>query len=64
MAVPKHKKSKSKTHMHRSHLAIKEPKHIGVCSNPDCKQPVASHQVCTACGYYKGKQVETKKKDK
>jgi len=57
MAVPKNKTSKAKRDSRRSHHAIKEPFHIGTCSNPECRQSVASHQVCPECGFYKGKQV-------
>ncbi|MDD2718007.1 MAG: 50S ribosomal protein L32 [Candidatus Wallbacteria bacterium] len=57
MGVPKRRTPASRKGMRRSHHALPEPKHIGTCSNPDCRQPVASHQICPECGYYKGKQV-------
>ena len=57
MAVPKRKTSKRRRDMRRSHHAIKEPTHITLCSNPDCRKPVRSHEICPACGFYKGKQV-------
>ncbi len=58
MAVPKRKKSKSKTRMRRSHHALSAP-NIRPC--PKCGAYVKSHRVCTECGYYKGELVVEKK---
>lgn len=40
--------------MRRSHHA-KSAVAFSTCSN--CKRPVKPHQMCTACGYYKGEEV-------
>ena len=60
MSVPKHKKTKSKTRMGRSHEAIKVGK-PNLCSK--CKSPVLSHRACPECGFYKGRQVIRSKAD-
>ena len=57
MAVPKKRKSHSKTRMGRSHLALKPSRWV-VC--PQCREPMALHRVCGACGYYRSKQVIVK----
>lgn len=38
----------------RSHLRLK-PMNLVAC--PQCKRPKPSHQVCTNCGTYRGRQV-------
>ncbi|MCB9029957.1 MAG: 50S ribosomal protein L32 [Deltaproteobacteria bacterium] len=53
MAVPKKKTSKMKKRQRRSHHAL-TPQYGIICSN--CGEPVQRHRVCSACGYYKGKQ--------
>ncbi|HSV97042.1 MAG TPA: 50S ribosomal protein L32 [Spirochaetota bacterium] len=50
MAVPKRRKSKSKTRMRRSHDAIGVP-NLRPCSR--CGAYVAPHRVCPECGHYK-----------
>ncbi|OFX07639.1 MAG: 50S ribosomal protein L32, partial [Alphaproteobacteria bacterium RIFOXYD12_FULL_60_8] len=54
MAVPKKKTSKSKRDMRRSHDALK-PSNGSEC--PNCGEVKRSHHVCTACGYYDGREV-------
>lgn len=54
MSVPKQRKTHSKTRMGRAHKKLKKVQGT-VCSH--CKKPVLAHQVCAACGYYKGRQV-------
>jgi len=55
MAVPKKRKSKSKTRMRRSqHDKIKKP---GYAWCPECGEPKMPHRVCMSCGMYKGEQV-------
>jgi len=54
MELPKRKTSQSKRNMRRSHDALTAPQWL---SCPQCGEPVLSHRVCTACGYYRGKQV-------
>ncbi|HNX57703.1 MAG TPA: 50S ribosomal protein L32 [Spirochaetota bacterium] len=58
MAVPKRKKSKSKQRMRRSQLKIGSPS-LRPC--PRCGAYVASHRVCSECGYYKGDTVVEQK---
>ncbi len=55
MAVPKRKKSKSRTRMGRSHHAL-TPKNTISCSN--CGEPVLPHRMCPSCGHYKGRSVK------
>lgn len=57
MAVPKKRKSHSKTRMGRSHLALK-PNGWVIC--PQCRETMTLHQVCGSCGYYRSKQVVVK----
>ncbi len=54
MAVPKKKKSRSKSGMTRAHYHLKAPGWVG-CAQ--CQEPMRLHRVCGACGYYKGKKV-------
>lgn len=60
MAVPKHKTSKSKRDMRRSHQNLEAPT-LSKC--PECGEPKLPHHVCPNCGQYKGKQVADKKED-
>jgi len=60
MSVPKRRKTHSKTRMGRAHKKLSKIQTTG-CSN--CKQPVLAHQVCTACGFYKGVQVMRTKEE-
>ena len=54
MAVPKRKTSKCKKRMrtasHKVELTASKP-----C--PNCGAKHLSHRVCSACGYYRGRQV-------
>ena len=54
MAVPKRRKSKSKSRMRRSHHAIGIP-NLRPC--PTCGAYVLPHRVCSECGSYKGKVI-------
>lgn len=54
MAVPKKRKSHSKTRMGRSHLAL-SPSWWHDCVQ--CGAPHKPHNVCS-CGYYRGRQVQ------
>ena len=54
MAVPKRRKSHSRTRMHRSHLALK-PRFWVTC--PQCREPKKLHHVCDGCGYYRSRKV-------
>ncbi len=54
MAVPKKKKSKSKTRMARaSNYVLKVPSR-SIC--PRCGAAKVPHIVCGACGWYHGRQ--------
>lgn len=52
MAHPKHRKSKSKTRMGRSHLALTPP---NLVECPQCREMHLQHRVCPHCGHYRGK---------
>ncbi len=54
MAEPKKRTNKSKTNMRRMHIKPARPSLI-YCSN--CHEAMIKHQICPACGFYKGKQV-------
>ena len=54
MAVPKHKVSKSKRDMRRSHDALKASVYREC---PNCGEFMRPHHVCNACGYYSGREV-------
>ena len=61
MAVPKKRTGKSAQAKRRANWKATKPE-TTICSN--CGQPVLAHTVCTACGFYKGKPVSLKDKDK
>ena len=54
MAVPKRRRSKARKRTHRSLWKINIPTLVA-CSN--CGELTHPHHACTACGFYKGKQV-------
>lgn len=54
MAVPKHRRSKSRRDKRRMHIYIKEPT-LTRCSR--CGNPVLPHTICLNCGYYKGREI-------
>ncbi len=55
MAVPKKRKSKSRTRMRRSQHDKAQPANLGYCDN--CGEPKKGHRVCLSCGYYRGRAV-------
>ena len=55
MAVPKQKRSRSRTHHKR--VKIYRPIKVAVSVCPNCGEPKEPHRVCLHCGYYGGKQV-------
>jgi large subunit ribosomal protein L32 len=57
MAVPKKRKSHSRARTQRAHQALKPKLWIG-CAQ--CREPVALHQVCRNCGYYRSREVIAK----
>jgi large subunit ribosomal protein L32 len=54
MANPKKRKTHSGTHKGRSHLALKKSV-LNKC--PKCGQALRPHTACSACGYYRGKEI-------
>ena len=55
MPNPKRRHSKTRTSKRRTHDAL-QPVPVGTC--PQCQEPKVPHQVCSNCGYYKGRQVK------
>jgi large subunit ribosomal protein L32 len=54
MALPKRRKSKSKSRMRRSHDALVTP-NLVICKN--CGNSIIPHRVCPGCGWYKDRVV-------
>lgn len=54
MPVPARRHSKTRTRSRRAHHALKSV-NDAACSN--CQAPVLPHVACTACGFYRGRQV-------
>ena len=61
MPVPKRKLSRSRRDKRSANKGIK-PKAISACLT--CQEPIAAHQACTACGYYKGVKILKTKADR
>ncbi len=55
MAVPKQKRSRSRTHLKRAKIYRAKKVAISTCAN--CGAPKEPHRVCLSCGYYGGKQI-------
>lgn len=58
MAVPKKKVSKSRRDMRRSHEALTGSAHAEC---PNCGELKRPHHVCSACGFYDGREVTAAK---
>ncbi len=54
MAVPKKRKSHSRTRTQRSHDAL-VPKRWIECAQ--CRSPMRRHCICTDCGFYRSRAV-------
>lgn len=54
MAVPKQRKTKSRTNNRRMHIFLKKPS-LASCSH--CGTRIKPHSICFNCGYYKNKEV-------
>lgn len=54
MAVPKRKTSKARKRKRRTHYKLAVP---GMVACANCGELRKSHHVCSACGYYDGKEV-------
>jgi large subunit ribosomal protein L32 len=52
MAVPKHKTSKSKRDMRRTH---KKTAALTITTCAQCGEPKRPHHLCLSCGTYKGR---------
>ncbi len=57
MAVPKRRVSKARRDKRRSNVWKMEPVALVKC--PQCGEAKRPHRLCSACGYYNGKQVIT-----
>ena len=55
MAVPKRRKSKSRSRTRRAHQALSAP---NVIECPQCGESVLPHRMCNHCGYYKDRPVK------
>lgn len=60
-AVPKHKVSKTRKRLRRSHNAIDAPT---VVKCEKCGETIKPHRVCKKCGSYKGKTIIEKQEEK
>ncbi len=58
MAVPKRKTSKARKNKRRSNVWKIAAPELVRC--PQCGEYKRPHRVCTACGYYNGRQVIVK----
>ncbi len=58
MAVPKKKVSKSRRDMRRSHEALTGSANAEC---PNCGELKRPHHVCSACGFYDGREVTAAK---
>lgn len=63
MPVPKRKMSKSRRDM-RSACKFIRPQSVSICSNEACGAPKLPHEVCSNCGFYRGKKVMKTKMDR
>ena len=54
MPVPKRKVSRARRDKRQANKGIK-PQAFATCLN--CVNPIAPHQVCIHCGFYKGKKI-------
>jgi len=61
MPVPKRKRSRSRRDKRFANKGIKV-KALTKCQN--CQAPLATHQACPACGFYKGVKVLVTKADR
>ncbi len=61
MAVPKRKKSKSKTRMRRANNTRITLVKVVEC--PHCGEFTKPHHVCTYCGYYKDREIISPEED-
>jgi len=55
MAVPKKKKSKSRTASRKASNTKVQTVNLTIC--PKCKEAVIPHRACKACGTYKKREI-------
>ncbi|MCA9772368.1 MAG: 50S ribosomal protein L32 [Myxococcales bacterium] len=55
MAVPKRRKSQSRTRMRRSQQC--RVASVSTIDCPNCGERTLPHRLCDACGFYKGREV-------
>lgn len=55
MAVPKRKKSRSRTRHRKAQWMRTAPPPAATC--PRCKSALRPHTICSTCGFYAGRQV-------
>ncbi|HVM15199.1 MAG TPA: 50S ribosomal protein L32 [Egibacteraceae bacterium] len=55
MAVPKRKKSRSRTRHRKAQWLRTAPPTTATCSR--CKSALRPHTVCSTCGFYAGRRV-------
>jgi large subunit ribosomal protein L32 len=58
MPLPKRRHSSARQAKRRTHYKLTPP---GVGECPRCHAPRLSHHICSACGYYNGRQWITPK---
>lgn len=63
MPTPKRKLSRSRIGMRSANKGLK-PQSFLLCTNGACGEPRLPHEVCTTCGFYRGKKVMTTKMDR
>jgi large subunit ribosomal protein L32 len=61
MGVPKRKRSRPRRDKRHANKGIK-PKSVTACTN--CAAPLATHQACRDCGFYKGAKILATKADR
>lgn len=54
MSEPKKRHTSTRSGNRRSHLAT-QAQSLSTCSH--CKEPIAPHQVCRECGFYKNEDI-------
>ena len=57
MAVPKKRKSQSRSRTGRAHQALTAMRWV-TCAQ--CREPKVLHKICGHCGYYRSKEVIAK----
>ncbi|HSG30281.1 MAG TPA: 50S ribosomal protein L32 [Thermodesulfobacteriota bacterium] len=60
MALPKRKKSTSKSKKGRTHYKVKSP---GASECPNCSEIKPPHRACPSCGFYKGNIYKVEKEE-